>query len=148
MKGLKHLQVWIPYMVSILCSILFIYAATSKLWDFQNFKTQLGQSPILTAYTEWVVWLVPLTEYILAFLILADRFRLIALYGTLGLMTMFTTYIVLILNFSDYIPCSCGGILEAMGWTEHIIFNAFFIVLVTLAILLSTTKLPPKAIPS
>tara|TARA_E500000318_G_scaffold111893_1_gene132421 strand:+ start:7509 stop:7892 length:384 start_codon:yes stop_codon:yes gene_type:complete len=121
---------------------MFIYAATSKLWDFQQFEVQLGQSPILTTYAEWVAWSVPVTEYILALLLLTERFRLIALYGSLGLMTMFTTYIILVLNFSDYIPCSCGGVLEDMGWTEHIMFNIFFIVLSITAILLSTSGQP------
>jgi hypothetical protein len=54
--------------------------------------------------------------------------RLKALYLSVGLMIVFTTYIILILNFSSFIPCSCGGILETLGWTEHLIFNLFFIV--------------------
>lgn len=140
MKSLKSIKIWLPYTVSILCSILFIYAATSKLWDFQQFKVQLGQSPILTAYADWVAWMVPVGEYIIAFLLLLDRFRLNALYATLGLMTMFTTYIILVLHFSDYIPCSCGGVLENLGWTEHILFNSFFILLSILAIVQLETK--------
>jgi hypothetical protein len=47
---------------------------------------------------------------------------------------MFTTYIFLILNFSDYIPCSCGGVLEKMGWTEHIVFNLIFIVIAAIGV--------------
>ncbi|WP_127025079.1 MauE/DoxX family redox-associated membrane protein [Flagellimonas beolgyonensis] len=148
MKGSYKIRQWFPYMVSILCSLLFLYAATSKLWDFQQFKIQLGQSPILTAYADWVAWLVLIMEYTIAFLLFIDAFRLKALYAALGLMSMFTTYIILVLHFSDYIPCSCGGVLENLGWTEHIIFNAFFIVLLTVAILLSIPKLPPKAVPS
>ncbi len=137
MYGSKNIKVWFPYIVSILYTVLFIYAATSKLMDFHQFKVQLGQSPILTTYAEWVAWAVPLTEYILATLLLIDQFRLYALYATLGLMTMFTTYIILVLNFSDYIPCSCGGVLENLGWTEHIVFNVLFMVLSILAIFLS-----------
>ncbi|MBW8244068.1 hypothetical protein K1F50_14765 [Muricauda oceani] len=134
MQRSKDIRFWLPYSISVLCAILFIYAATSKLWDFQQFKVQLGQSPILTAYAGWVAWSVPLIEYILAILLFMDRFRLYALYASLGLMTMFTTYIFLVLNFSDYIPCSCGGVLEDLGWTEHIIFNVFFMSLSILAI--------------
>lgn len=147
MKGLKRIQVWFPYVVSILCAFLFIYAATSKLWDFQQFKVQLGQSPVLTAYADWIAWAVPLTEYILAALLLMDQSRLYALYSSLGLMTMFTTYIILVLNFSDYIPCSCGGVLEDLGWTEHILFNLFFVVLSVLAILHLSSHLNHKTIP-
>jgi uncharacterized membrane protein YphA (DoxX/SURF4 family) len=126
---------WLPYAISILCAILFIYAATSKLWDFQQFKVQLGQSPVLTAHAEWLAWSVPVIEYFLALLLLIDTTREKALFGFLALMTMFTTYIIIVLNFSDYIPCSCGGVLEALGWTEHVLFNLFFVALAIIAIL-------------
>lgn len=43
-------------------------------------------------------------------------------------MTMFTAYIISILNFASYVPCSCGGVLEKLSWSEHLIFNAVFIV--------------------
>src|SRR5690606_10893575 len=44
-------------------------------------------------------------------------------------MVAFTVYIYLILNYSDFVPCSCGGILEKLGWTEHLIFNAAAVLL-------------------
>ncbi len=120
--------------ISLLFVLLLVYAATSKLWDFQQFKVQLGQSPVLTAYAEGVAWIVPGVEYLLALLLLFNGSRLAAFYGSLALMVMFTTYIVLVLHFSDYIPCSCGGVLEDLGWTEHIVFNLFFVILVVIAI--------------
>ncbi|MCA0957722.1 hypothetical protein LCL86_01610 [Muricauda ruestringensis] len=135
-KSIKS-KVVIVEVVCFLYVLLFVYAATSKLMDFQQFRVQLGQSPILTAYADWIAWLVPLTEYALAILLSMESTRYKALYVTLGLMTMFTTYIILVLNFSDYIPCSCGGVLEDLGWTEHIVFNLFFIVLSIVAILLT-----------
>lgn len=49
---------------------------------------------------------------------------------------MFTAYIVIILHFSYFVPCSCGGILEKLGWTEHLIFNVVFVLLAIVAILL------------
>lgn len=125
--------------ISIICMlfiVLFVYAATSKLWDFQQFKVQLGQSPILTAYADGLAWGVPGVEYLLAMMLIFDRLRPIALYGSFALMVLFTTYIVLVLNFSDYIPCSCGGVLEDLGWTEHIAFNLLFILMAVFAILL------------
>lgn len=122
--------------ISLLFVVLFIYAATSKLWDFGQFKVQLGQSPILTAYADGVAWMVLGVEYLLALLLLLNGTRLAAFYGSLALMVMFTTYILLVLNFSDYIPCSCGGVLEDLGWTEHIVFNLFFVALAIIGIIL------------
>ena len=140
MERKDKIRNWIPYTVSILLAILFIYAASSKLFDFQQFKIQLGQSPILTAYAHWVAWVVPMVEYVLALALILETFRLRALYGSFALMIMFTTYIVLVLNFSDYIPCSCGGVLEDLGWTEHIVFNLAFVLLAFVAILILEPK--------
>ena len=117
---------------------LFVYAATSKLLDFDQFKIQLGQSPILTAYADWIAWGVPSIELVIAGLLLFPRWILIAFFSSLSLMTSFTTYIFLILNASEYIPCSCGGVLENMGWSEHLVLNLILIGLAIVSILLTS----------
>lgn len=109
--------------------ILFIYAAVSKLLEYQQFLVQLGQSPMLSAYAEAVSIAVPVLEIITALLLIIPAFRLTGLLVSFNLMIMFTVYIIIILNFTDFIPCSCGGVLEELGWTEHLIFNVFFIIL-------------------
>ena len=119
--------------------LLFVYAAVSKLLDFDTFETQLGQSPLLSAYAHWVALLVPVSELTIAIMLCITRFRLIGLYGFYGMMVLFTTYIVIILNFTSFTPCSCGGVLEDLGWTEHFIFNVFFVFVSGLSIFLYTS---------
>lgn len=116
-------------MVCFLYISLFTYAAISKLIDFENFQNQLGQSPLLSAYAASISFLVIFAELGLVLALSLRVSRIKALYLSVSLMTVFTTYIILILNFSSFIPCSCGGILEKLGWTEHLIFNLFFIVI-------------------
>ncbi|MEP2057667.1 MAG: MauE/DoxX family redox-associated membrane protein [Maribacter litoralis] len=135
MVTLEKLRKNIPYITSMLFVVLFVYAASSKLFDYQQFQIQLGQSTILTAYADTVAWIVPALELVLSFFLLFERYRLFALYACLGLMSMFTVYIILILNFSDFIPCSCGGVLENLDWSEHVVFNIFFMVLAFFSIL-------------
>lgn len=120
--------------------VLFVYAAVSKLLDFENFQVQLGQSPLLSAFAGWVSWGVPIVELIIALLLVFPRFRLLGLYAAFSLMVMFTSYIIIILNFSPFVPCSCGGILEKMTWNQHLIFNIFFILLGLWAILLQSQE--------
>jgi uncharacterized membrane protein YphA (DoxX/SURF4 family) len=125
--------------IKIICYLyvlLFVYAATSKLLDIETFQVQLGQSPLLSAFADWVSWGVIVTELFVSGLLLYDKTRRIGLYFAFALMTMFTTYIVIILNFSSFIPCSCGGILEKLGWSEHLIFNIGFIILSLIALIL------------
>jgi len=121
--------------ISYLFIILFVYAAVSKLLDFEQFRVQLGQSPLLSAFAQWIAWAVPTIEIVIAVLLISPRFRLPGLYASFSLMIMFTTYIIIILNFTDFIPCSCGGVLEQLGWTEHLVFNIGFILLALLGIL-------------
>ncbi|MGB3343990.1 MAG: DoxX family protein [Aequorivita sp.] len=126
--------------ITVICYLfvlLFLYAATSKLLDFETFTVQLAQSPLLSAYAGIIAWMVPGIEILIAVLLIFPRFRNLALYASFTLMVMFTAYIYIILNFSDFIPCSCGGVLEKLSWTQHLIFNVVFIVLAGGAILIS-----------
>ncbi len=122
---------------SYLFVLLFLYAATSKLLDFETFTVQLAQSPLLSAYAGIIAWLVPGIEILIACFLVIERFRTLALYACFTLMVMFTAYIYIILNFSDFIPCSCGGVLEKLSWTQHLIFNVAFILLAGVALFFS-----------
>jgi uncharacterized membrane protein YphA (DoxX/SURF4 family) len=115
--------------ISILFVFLFMYAATSKLIDVEKFKIQLGQSPLITKFSDLITWFIPALELMLSVLLIIPKYRLLALYGSFSLMTLFTAYIVFVLNFSDFIPCSCGGILEHMSWKTHIYFNLTFMLI-------------------
>lgn len=123
--------------ICLLYILLFVYVAVSKLIDFENFQVQLGQSPLLSAFAGWVSFGVPLFELLISGLLIFSKTRRIALYSAFVLMTMFTTYIFIILNFSDFVPCSCGGVLEKLGWIEHLLFNIVFILIALVGILMT-----------
>lgn len=126
--------------ISCLFIVLFVYAAFTKLMDYQKFTVQIGQSPLLMAFSGWIAWMVPTVEILIALMLSFSKFRLVGMYAAFTLMTMFTVYIVMILNFADHVPCSCGGILEKLGWTEHLIFNISFVLLALVGIVLLVKK--------
>lgn len=103
--------------------LLFCYASISKIFDFENFQIQLAQSPLLSAYAGLISHGVIIFELAICVLLAVPATRAAGMLCSFSLMTAFTIYIVLILKFSDFIPCSCGGILEKLGWTEHLVFN-------------------------
>ena len=121
--------------ISILLIVLFVYAALSKLLEFQNFQAQLGQSPLLSAYTGFISYTVLAVEFTIALLLAIPKTRFIGLFSSFALMLVFTAYIIVILNYSSFVPCSCGGILEQLGWKEHLIFNIAFTLLAAIATL-------------
>jgi len=131
------------FIVDVTCWLfiaLWMYAATSKLMDLQTFQTQIGQSPLLTPFSGLLSWTVPFAEIILAIGLIGERTRLIALYGSFTLMLLFSGYIFVVMNYSDYVPCSCGGILGKMAWETHLLFNIFFTLLAAIAAMLYQKK--------
>lgn len=131
------------FTISLICYLyvlLFVYASVSKLLDFEKFQVQIGQSPLLSVFASWISWAVLITEMAASILLLIPRFRRVGLYMSLILMSMFTAYIFIILHYSSFVPCSCGGILEQMSWNVHLIFNIIFLLLSVLAIVLNESK--------
>ena len=120
--------------------LLFIYTAVSKLMDYDETELSMSKSPIITEFAHILVWLVPVLEIVISLLLLWPKSTLWGLYSAFGLMVMFTAYIVFILNFSDHIPCSCGGVISSLSWSQHLIFNIAFIILALIAISLNPER--------
>jgi len=126
--------------ISLLYVLLFVYAAVAKILDFENFSIQLGQSPLLSVHAWWISWSVPAIEIVISILLCISKSRKIGLFAALTMMVMFTVYIFIILHFSSFVPCSCGGILEKMGWNTHLAFNLIFVALAVFALLLQDKR--------
>jgi len=126
--------------ISSLIVLLFTYAAVSKLLDYETFKVQLSKSPFITQFAGVTAWALPIGEILIGIVLTFKRTRLLGLYGSLFLMTMFTAYIYAMLHYSYYIPCSCGGILSKMDWNTHLWFNAGFILLSIVGVILQTKQ--------
>lgn len=121
--------------------ILFMYTAISKLMDYNIFVEQLRESPILGFAAMPVAIGLPLLEFALVAGLVLPRWRLRALYASTALMVAFTGYIIVLMNISEDLPCSCGGIIALLSWKEHIVFNLGFVVLGVIAILLHRRQL-------
>ncbi|TQM21738.1 DoxX family protein [Chryseobacterium aquifrigidense] len=123
--------------ISYFFILLFVYAAVSKILDFENFQIQIAQSPLLSTYAGITSYAVIIAELLISFCLMFPRYRIYGLYSSLGLMTSFTIYIYLIIHYSEFVPCSCGGILEKLGWDEHLIFNIGCAIMAAIGIYLS-----------
>lgn len=121
----------------ILAAGLFLYAALSKLHDYPAFKVQLGKSPFITGLAALLAWMLPTVEIIVSIALMITPVRPAALYASLFLLTLFTSYLAAMLMFSYYIPCSCGGVLSGLTWKEHIVFNGVFMVINLIAVFLT-----------
>ena len=134
-RSIKSYQLYLK-IISFLYILLFVYAATSKLLNMELFQLRLARFPFISTYAIWIAWGIPFLEIVIAGLFLFPKFILTALYASFSLMSIFTAYIILVLKFSDSIPCSCGGVISALDWKEHLIFNYAFIAIAIIGILL------------
>ena len=125
--------------ISYLYVLLFVYTSVSKLLEFNYFRTQLGQSPVFAAIADPVSYGVIIAELVISVLLVGEKTRRTGLLLAFALMIMFTAYIIIILNFATFVPCSCGGFIESLNWTEHLIFNIAFILLAIVALYLILT---------
>lgn len=114
--------------IAALFIFLFIYTALSKFYDFKNFTSVLGQSPLIGKLNLLVAWVLPLAELITALLLFIPRTKLVGLYASLILMIVFTFYIGYMLLFSPHLPCSCGGVIRQLTWKQHLLLNIFFVI--------------------
>jgi uncharacterized membrane protein YphA (DoxX/SURF4 family) len=115
--------------IALLFVILFLYTGITKLMEFDVFKAQLEESPVLEPVVPIIAWGLPTIEFIVSILLFFPRWRLKGLYAALGLMVIFTAYVIVLLTTSTELPCSCGGIIEELSWQGHLVFNSSLVLL-------------------
>lgn len=114
--------------IVFLLVLLWIYTAVSKLINIHEFERQLNNQVFGKVFTQWLFWLIPITEISAAIMLVINNTKIYGLILSLILMALFTGYIGLVLlNFYPRIPCSCGGVLKNLGWHAHLWFNLFFL---------------------
>ncbi|SDF61562.1 MauE/DoxX family redox-associated membrane protein [Chitinophaga filiformis] len=107
---------------------LFVYAAISKLLDYEKFVKSINLQPFDDRWTPLLVWGLPTIELAAAGLLMFSATRVYGFLLSLVLMVSFTIYIKLVLsNYYGSVPCACGGIIRKMDWQEHLWFNLYFV---------------------
>ena len=112
--------------ISALFILLFVYTATTKLIEHENFRAVLSQSPLIAINATILSWVLPFLELFTATLLFIPTMKKWGFASSLTLMFLFTCYIAYMILFARDLPCSCGGVVSAMTWPEHLIFNIFF----------------------
>lgn len=121
--------------------LLWIYTGLNKLIHFDKFSFEIGRSPFLQHIAHWVVAMVPVSELVIAALLIFKRSRLTGLYASLFLMTLFTGYVYIMLHYAYDLPCSCGGIIELLTWEQHLTVNLMLTLLTSIAIILQDRQI-------
>lgn len=128
----------IKNLIIFMLVLLWVYAAASKILDFNMFKGQMHRQVLPYFLKVSLVYILPPLETGIALLLLFDRTQLTGFYFSSALMTVFTIYVgAVVFRFFDRVPCSCGGVLNSMGWDAHFIFNLFFLLLTAIGLIIT-----------
>lgn len=115
--------------ISSLIILLFVFTATSKLYEQDTFRSVLSTSPLISNMSSVVSWVLPVVLLMVALLLIIPRTRQWGLWSSFILMLLFTLYISYMLAFASQLPCSCGGVFKQLTWNQHLFFNVFIMVL-------------------
>lgn len=116
----------IPDIICGLLIFLFVYAAVSKLSNYDQFKGQIEAGP-LKRFSSFIKWFIPIVELLISLMLTVASTKKVGLYGALALLLIFTGYITVIVLSGKNLPCSCGGVIQSLSWQQHLVFNLFFI---------------------
>lgn len=108
--------------------LLFVYAALSKLFQYNTYVFDLGRQPLLVPYAKILAPSIPIAELLIAALLLVPGIRLWGLLGAVILMLLFTGYVSVVVFGSNGhdLPCTCGGLIRELSWRQHFFFNILF----------------------
>lgn len=109
-----------------LLALLFAYAAISKLLSFDIFSFQLGRAPYMGQFATWLAVLLPAGELLIVGLLLYSKTRFTGLWLSFIAMFIFSLYVGLMLLSGKHLPCTCGGLISRLSWSQHFIFNILF----------------------
>jgi putative oxidoreductase len=133
--------------ICFLLVVLFLYASMSKYLNYQEFTGDMLNQPFPHWLAGFFILTVPATEILIILLLAIGSFggrlrlRMFGLYASLVLMSLFTIYtVIILLHFFPRVPCSCGGVIKRLSWTQHMMLNLFFVIITIAGIRLSKGK--------
>ncbi len=117
-----------------LCMALFLYTAYAKIVDHARFLAGLTRVHLISGFAVFISFAVPISEIIVALLLLILDNIKIGLYTFIAMMSSFTVYIISAMIWEKDLPCHCGGAIEKLSWGQHIWFNLAFITIAVFAL--------------
>lgn len=116
--------------------VLFLYAAFSQLFLHNAYFTQLNRSLSSGLFAGFVVWALPAAHLLLAWLLWRPALRLAGLISALGMVSLYTVYLFIMLPAGSKLACQCGELWQRASLEINILFNLAVILLIAVCIIL------------
>lgn len=103
--------------------LLFVYTGLSKITGHSLFLQQLSKVPLLADMAGFIAVAIPLAELAAAGSLVWVKTEITGWWISSILLSSFSIYIGSMLLFAPHLPCSCGGIVAALSWKQHLLIN-------------------------
>lgn len=128
--GIKNYESIFSRVAIALLILLWIYSGVSKLIESEETQQQILSQIFPKEISRVILWSVSIIEILAALLLSFRTTRRTGIAISVVLMGVFILYICsVVLGLFRYTPCSCGGIIANLSWTQHLIFNICFLAL-------------------
>ena len=124
---MKKTVQYLTLIVATLFIMVLSRAAVLKILDFKNFQLQLAQSPLLTATSDIISYVIIGTELLVVVLLCFYRTRSMGFIGSSLLMAVFATYIGYVILVIENPPCTCIGLFEKSSWKQNLIYTTILL---------------------
>lgn len=121
-RSLIYVKNRIFFIIELFFMVLFSYSATEKIFNFELWVVKLLKTGFFTISVSYILAIfIPLIEFLIVlFLLFRFKYRY---YINFFFTILLTSYLLLHHFFSVSENCSCGGILEKLNFSSHLILN-------------------------
>ena len=131
-------------LIAIALSLLFAITAVDKLEHYAKFSLQLQKFPFSLSVLYWQAWVIPVTELVIAVLLLLPVTRLKALFASLFLLGLYTLYLTCMLDTRFQFTCNCGEPFQSLSLKMHIVLSLGCVFVTGLGVVLSGRLVEPS----
>lgn len=115
--------IWVGILSGILY-LFWIFITFLKVRNLQQFDWDMDAQPLPNSWTPFLVWGLSILHIAIAISLIPDRTRLMGVYATYTLLSIYIIYIVLVrFKALGPAPCSCTWINKDFSYWQTVLFN-------------------------
>jgi len=120
------IRTWFAKIVSLIVMIVLIYAALNKFIFHTIFKLELSITPGFTGISNYLTWIIPGTELMIALGLFLHKTKTIALYSCV---VIFSFYLISMFKVKFLVPHIRGGILNNLSLIQYAAVDIILLIL-------------------
>lgn len=115
---------WLDQLIVFILVFLWFYTGLDKIVDYSAYWKAMHYQFLPRELLFILVPVLPLAEILTGCMLISPKFKILGLWCSAGLMTVFTIYAGLVyLGYFALRPCACAGLFSKLSWGAHFLIN-------------------------